>query len=104
MAKKVKVKGLMSRLFTDASLLFWRVLTFVVSILTLFIIGGSVISIIKSQRHINRLNREKNIYLERISADSTLVEQLKDDEYLEKYARERYNMQRKDERVYIIEK
>jgi cell division protein FtsB len=104
MAKKVKIGGIIGKLFEDASLLFWRALTIVVTVLTLFIIGKSVISIVKSKRHINRLERQKSDYLQKIAADSTMLEQLKSDEFLEKFARERYNMQRKDERIYIIEK
>lgn len=104
MAKKIKIKGAVGKLFEDASLLFWRILTIVVSVLTLFIIGRSVISIIRSQHHINILEREQREYLNRIAEDSIMLNNLKDDQYLEKFARERYNMQRKDERVYIIER
>ena len=104
MAKKVKIGGVIGKLFEDASLLFWRALTIVVTILTLFIIGKSVISIVKSKRHINRLERQKSEYLQKIAADSTMLEQLKSDEFLEKFARERYNIHRKHERIYIIEK
>ena len=104
MAKKVKIGGVIGKLFEDASLLFWRALTIVVTVLTLFIIGKSVISIVKSKRHINRLERQKSDYLQKIAADSTMLEQLKSDEFLEKFSLERYNMQRKDERIYIIEK
>ena len=104
MAKKIKIKGAVGKLFEDASLLFWRILTIVVSVLTLFIIGRSVISIIHSQHHINILEREQREYLNRIAEDSIMLNNLKDDQYLEKFARERYNMQRKDERVYIIER
>lgn len=104
MGKKVKIGGFIGKLFEDVSLFFWRTLTIVVSILTLFIIGKSVISITKSKRHINRLERQKSGYLQKIAVDSTMLEQLKSDEFLEKFARERYNMQRSDERIYIIEK
>ena len=104
MAKRVKLKGTIGKLFEDASLLFWRILTIVVSVLTLFIIGRSVISIIRSQHHINILERERTEYLNRIAEDSIMLNNLKDDQYLEKFARERYNMQRKNERVYIIER
>ena len=104
MAKRVKIGGVIGKLFEDVSLFFWRALTIVVSILTLFIIGGSVVSIIKSKRHINRFERQKREYLSKIAADSIMLEQLKSDEFLEKFARERYNMQREDERIYIIEK
>ena len=104
MGKKIKIGGFIGKLFEDVSLFFWRTLTIVVSIFTLFIIGKSVISITKSKRHINRLERHKSSYLQKIAADSTMLEQLKSDEFLEKFARERYNMQRKDEKIYIIEK
>ena len=102
MAKRVKIGGVIGKLFEDVSLFFWRALTIVVSILTLFIIGGSVVSIIKSKRHINRLERQKREYLSKIAADSIMLEQLKSDEFLEKFARERYNMQRENEQVYKI--
>lgn len=104
MAKKIKIKGAVGKLFEDASLLFWRILTIVVSVLTLFIIGRSVISIIRSQHHINILEREQREYLNRIAEDSIMLNNLKDDQYLEKFARERYNMQRKGERIYIMER
>lgn len=104
MAKKVNIKGFVGKLFEDASLFFWRSLTIVISVLTLFIIGKSVLSIIKSQRHINRLERQKTELINHIKADSILLEQLKYDEHLEKFAREHYNMQRKNERIYIVDK
>lgn len=104
MAKRVKLKGTIGKLFEDASLLFWRILTIVVSVLTLFIIGRSVISIIRSQHHINILEREQREYLNRIAEDSIMLQNLKNDDYLEQFARERYNMQRKGERIYIMER
>ena len=104
MGKSGKIGGFFGKLFADVSLFFWRALTIVVSIITLFIIGRSVVSIIKSKHHINQLEKQKRVYLDRIAEDSIVLEQLKDDEYLEKFARERYNMQRKDERIYVIEK
>ena len=90
-------------MFADASLLFWRILTIVISLLTLFIIAKSAWSIVKSKRHIRQLERRKIELQSSITADSTTIEQLKIDEYLEKYACERYNMHRKDEKIYIIE-
>ena len=100
MAKK---GGFFRNMFADASLLFWRILTIVISLLTLFIIGQSAWSIIKSKRHIRQLERRKTELQSTITADSTTIEKLKMDIYLEKYARERYNMQRSNERIYIIE-
>lgn len=100
--KRGKIAGFISNLFTDASKLFWRILTIVVSVFTLFIIGSSVWSIILSKIEISRLEKEKAEYLQSIQQDSLLLEELKYNEHLEKFAREHYNMHRKDEKVYII--
>ena len=59
-------------------------------------------SISKIKRQINALNREREFYRARIEQDSTLLERLRYDDYLEEYARENYHMQRSDEHVYII--
>ena len=45
---------------------------------------------------------EREFYRARIEQDSTLLERLRYDDYLEEYARENYHMQRSDEHVYII--
>lgn len=95
--------GFIRSLFTDASLLFWRIFFGVVLTLTLFILGKSLLTAVRSHIEIYRLNRQKREYMQQITADSTIIEQLKYEEYLEKYAREKYNMQRQNERVYIIE-
>ena len=57
---------------------------------------------VKIKRQINALNREREFYRARIEQDSTLLERLRYDDYLEEYARENYHMQRSDEHVYII--
>ena len=49
------------------------------------------------------MQREKEFFQAKIEADSTLLERLRYDEYLEEYAREHFRMQRPDEHVYIIE-
>lgn len=97
-----KKGGLLSRFAPDASLLFWRIITIVISIITLFIIVQSAWSIILSKREINRLTQLQKSYKEQIAADSTLLHRLQHDEYLEQCARERYNMQRTNEQVYKI--
>lgn len=100
---KGKKWGFLGSLLSDASLLFWRIITIVISALTLFIIVQSVWSIIRSKREINRLNRLQEQYQRQIDADSALLNRLQYDEYLEQYARERYNMQRSNEQVYKLE-
>ena len=37
-----------------------------------------------------------------IAADSTEIENMKNPEYLERYAREKFHMQRENETVYLI--
>ncbi len=101
--KRGKIVKAVSNMFQDATTMFWRILTIVISVFTLFIIGRSAVSIVKSRVEIHRLERQKAKYLESIAADSTIIEQLKYNEYLERFAREKFNMQRKGERVYIIE-
>ena len=54
------------------------------------------------KRQINALTREQSYYSEKIAQDSTLLERLKYDDYLEEYARENYHMQGRNEHVYII--
>ena len=49
------------------------------------------------------LEQERAIYRARIEQDSTLLEELKYDDNLEQFARERYRMQRRGEKVYIVE-
>jgi len=80
-----------------------RLLTAIVILFTLFIIGRTCMTIIRTYAEIHRLNAEKEYYLQSIAEDSTLIERLKYDEYLEQYARENFHMQRSNERVYIME-
>ena len=50
-----------------------------------------------------QLADQKQQFQARITEDSTMLEHLKFDEYLEQYARERFHMQRPNEYIYIIE-
>lgn len=92
-------------MFQDATTLFWRILTVVISIFTLFIIGRSVVSIVKLRVEIRDLEKTRSYYNDRITADSILIRQLtSSDEYLEKFARENYNMQHPSEDIYLFER
>jgi cell division protein FtsB len=51
----------------------------------------------------SRLEEQGEQFQARITEDSTMLERLKYDEYLEQYARERFHMQRPNEHIYIIE-
>ena len=77
-------------------------LTTLIFIFAVFVIGRNLADVIKISHRISLLEDEREVYLQRIAEDSALYEQLQYDEYLEKYAREHYHMQRRDEHVYII--
>lgn len=81
---------------------FWIVATAVIVIFTVFVVGRNAVHAVKIKAQIKALTREQTYYAEKIAQDSTLLEQLKYDDYLEQYARENYRMQRRDEHVYII--
>ena len=78
---------------------FWRFLTTVVVLFMLFVVGRNLVHAVKIKGQIGTLRRQAEEYREKIAQDSTLVERLRYDDYLEEYARERYGMQRRDERV-----
>lgn len=81
---------------------FWISATAVILVFTAFVVGRNAVHAVKIKHQINVLTREQAYYAEKIAQDSTLLEQLKYDDYLEQYARENYRMQRRDEHVYII--
>lgn len=54
-------------------------------------------------KEIEKLNNEKEYYKKEIKQDKELIDKLNDQEELEKFAREEYNMKKEDEEIYIIE-
>jgi len=82
---------------------FWIAATAVILVFTAFVVGRNAVHAIKLRRQIGALMREQERYRAKIERDSTLLEQLRYDDYLEEYAREHYHMQRRDEHVYILE-
>lgn len=81
----------------------WRIIVVSVVVLGIILIGRPLFSLIRTSIEIHKLNREKAIYKASIRRDSTLIENLKNDEFLEQYAREKYFMQGKGEQVFIVE-
>ena len=79
----------------------WLTVAAIIVLVTGYVIIRNVIVIADYRIKISRLQREKAEYQKSIQADSLLIEQLKHDDYLEKFARERYRMQRADEQVFI---
>lgn len=82
---------------------FWIAATAVIVVVTLFVVGRNLVHAVKIKRQINAQEREKEYYRTRIAQDSTLLERLQYDDYLEEFARDNYRMQRRDEHVYIIQ-
>lgn len=77
--------------------------TAAIFVLTAIVVGRNALHGIRIKRQINALTRERASYRTRIEQDSTLLERLRYDDYLEEYAREHYRMQRRDEHIYILE-
>ena len=82
---------------------FWTGLTAVIFIYTAVVTVRNLITIVRVNNRISRLEEQYGLYRSRIEQDSTLLEKLSYDEYLEQYAREKFHMQRANEYVYIIE-
>ena len=82
---------------------FWIGATLLIVLFTLSVVGRNVVHAIRIKRQINALEREKAACRARIVEDSTLLEHLNYDEYLEEYAREHFRLQYPDDHVYLLE-
>ena len=82
---------------------FWIAATAAIVVFTVFMVGRNALHAVKIKLQINGLERQYDFYVEKIAQDSTLLERLRYDDYLEEYAREHYHMQRRNEHVYILE-
>ena len=54
-------------------------------------------------KQIDELEDNKTYYQEEIKNDKRHIKELKNIEYVEKYAREKYYMKRENEEVYLVE-
>ena len=72
-------------------------------IYTAVVIVRNLVVIVRVNSRISNLEEQYDLYRSRVDQDSTLLEQLKYDEYLEQFAREKFHMQRADEHIYIVE-
>jgi len=80
------------------------IVTLVLFIIWLIIFDkNSVINNIRNRSKLQKLNNEKEFWLEKINEDSTSLYELKtDDGNLEKYAREQYLMHKPNEEIFVI--
>lgn len=81
----------------------WLGATAVIFIYTAVVTVRNLVIIVRVNSRIARLEEQYDLYRGRIDQDSTLLEQLKYDEYLEQFAREKFHMQRANENIYIVE-
>lgn len=78
-------------------------MTAVIFIYTAALTVRNLFTIIKVRHRTSNLEEQRDHYRARIEEDSTMLSQLNYDEFLEKYARERFHMQRPNEYIYIVE-
>ena len=88
------------KFFNDRRL--W-VITIAVFVLVIAVFDkNNLIEAWRLRQKINDLEAQKEYYQQKITEDSTILENLRDDDYLERYAREHYLMKRKDETIYLL--
>lgn len=64
---------------------------------------NNLIEVWKLNQQLKELESQRDYYQQKITQDSTILENLKNDDSLERYAREQhYLMKRKGETIYII--
>ncbi len=74
-----------------------------IMVFMVYVIGRGVIHAFSISLEIGELEKLRNEYQDDITRDSTILERLKFDDELERYARENYYMQHPNEELFIIE-
>ena len=80
----------------------WIISIAVFVLLILVFDKNNLIEAWRLKQKINELEAQKDYYQNKITEDSTILENLKDDRFLEQYAREHYLMKREDETIYLL--
>ena len=81
----------------------WQISMAVVIIYTAFLTLRNLYTVVTVKHRMSGLKDLREQFQARITEDSTMLERLNYDEYLEQYARERFHMQRPNEYIYIME-
>ncbi len=79
------------------------VATLIVMTPIIYVTAKNIVHSVAIARQISAIDQEAELYQKSITRDSLLLEQIKHDEGLERYAREKFFMQRSGERVYVVE-
>lgn len=78
-------------------------------VLTVFVIWmlffdtNSLLIHLELRKEINKLEKQQEFLKEEIAKDKKILEKLSDPEELEKFAREKYYLKKKNEEIYLIE-
>lgn len=81
----------------------WLTATLLFVVLVVFFSDLPLIDYVQTKASVRRLKAERKAYVEQIRRDSIFLENLKDDAFLEKYAREKFYMHAENEKVYLFE-
>lgn len=90
----------MNKILKDRRLWIVTIILFVIFVV-FFDPGRNLIDRLRLKEDIGELEAQRDYYLKKIEADSALIENLKDNDFLEQYAREKYLMKREGDVVYI---
>ncbi len=91
---------ILGKFFKDRRLWLIAIAVFIL-VITVFD-KNNLIEAWRLKQKINELEAQKDYYQNKITEDSTILENLKDDRFLEQYAREHYLMKREDETIYLL--
>ena len=91
---------ILGRFFKDRRVWLITIAAFIL-VITVFD-KNNLIEAWRLKQKINELEAQKDYYQNKITEDSTILENLKDDRFLEQYAREHYLMKREDETIYLL--
>ena len=80
----------------------WLISIVVFGLLIVVFDKHNLIEAWRLKQQINALEVQETYYRQKIAEDSTVLENLKNDRYLEQYAREHYLMKRKEETIYLV--
>lgn len=83
---------------------FWVTLTVLIAICTLYVSIVTVSDMVRTNTRRSAVNRHIERLEAKIASDSLFIEQITTSpEFMERFAREHYHMQREGETVYILE-
>ena len=88
------------KFFKDRRL--WLISIVVFGLLIVVFDKNNLIEAWRLKQKINALEVQETYYRQKIAEDSTVLENLKNDRYLEQNAREHYLMKRKEETIYLV--